>query len=253
MGKLPRPDVELAGKILPPPLLEAIRHVFRQGVSGCMLVGGTALAGYYAGHRRSDDMDLCTRDPDSQKAAALAVESLAPAGYSVTVVQRTPQYFKTVCRSGERPFTIDVSLHQHLFSIAKSIGLEDGVQVADIETLLRLKAAALVSRCSEKDLYDLLWLLPRFEDMDLPKLVALARSLDAGASPEGLLISVLGARLDEESCAFATDPAKDKKAVYREILLLRDWLKNGLQRLAGAQPVPPLGELVRKVRRFTGS
>ena len=75
-----RPRQELASKTLAAPLRAALEHIFKQGISGSMLVGGTALAGYYAAHRRSDDIDIFTEGPHGQEAAVLAVESLAGKG-----------------------------------------------------------------------------------------------------------------------------------------------------------------------------
>ncbi len=80
MGLEQKPQSRLAADVLPAPLHRALRHVFAQGLSGSMLVGGTALAGYYAGHRRSDDLDLFTKDDLSQAAAVLAVKSLRNTG-----------------------------------------------------------------------------------------------------------------------------------------------------------------------------
>ena len=54
MGLEQKPKSRLAADVLPAPLHRALTHVFSSGLSGCMLVGGTALAGYYAAHRRSD-------------------------------------------------------------------------------------------------------------------------------------------------------------------------------------------------------
>ena len=59
--------------MLPFPLLQALRHVFAQGLNDCVLVGGTALAGFYAGHRRSDDLDLFTGSATAFTQAVLAV------------------------------------------------------------------------------------------------------------------------------------------------------------------------------------
>ena len=60
METVRQPDSSLAAQILPPPLYRALTHLSAQDLNGVMLVGGTALAGYYAGHRRSDDLDLFT-------------------------------------------------------------------------------------------------------------------------------------------------------------------------------------------------
>src|SRR3989339_1159256 len=83
MGLARRPKSRLAAEVLPPPLHRALTHVFAQGIDGTMLVGGTALAGYYAGHRRSDDLELLTGHPLAQRATVLSVKSLAQIGCSL--------------------------------------------------------------------------------------------------------------------------------------------------------------------------
>ena len=42
--------------------------------------------------------------------------------------------------------------------------------VATAETLLKMKAATLVSRASEKDLYDLAWFFEQDEQLDVARL-----------------------------------------------------------------------------------
>ena len=74
------PDSALAARVLPAPLYRALGHVFAQGVADVMLVGGTALAGYYAGHRRSDDLDLFVRDTSAFQAVVHAAEALTTLG-----------------------------------------------------------------------------------------------------------------------------------------------------------------------------
>ncbi len=49
-----------------------------------MLVGGTALAGFYAGHRRSDDIGLFVQDELSFAEAKLTVASLDQLGAVLT-------------------------------------------------------------------------------------------------------------------------------------------------------------------------
>ena len=71
------PDSRLAQRVLPDPLYRALTHVYAQRISGCMLAGGTAISGYYAGHRRSDDLELFAKDEDAHRAAVLAARSLA--------------------------------------------------------------------------------------------------------------------------------------------------------------------------------
>lgn len=250
MADKDRPSLERARKTLPAPLLEALRHVFRQRLSGCWLVGGTALAGFYAGHRRSDDIDLFARDADSRRAAALAVESLGARGAEVEVLHDSAQYFKAVCRLSGHAFTADVALHAGLFETGRAVTLEGGLAVADLETMTMLKAAALVSRCGEKDLYDLLWLTHRDRSLTWERLVELGLRIDAGATPEGLLMAVSGAPLSREACGFALKPRLSPAAVYSRIRAFQRRLLRGLARLAGKEPPPPIADLVERARRL---
>ncbi len=250
MASEEEPRAELAEKALPSPLLEAIRHVFAQGLSGCWLVGGTALSGFYAGHRRSDDMDLFTKDPGSQEAAVLAVRSLKELGASLEVSHHSAQYFKALCAFKEYRFTVDVALHAELFSVGEGIGLDDGIVVASLKTLVMMKAAALVSRCGEKDLYDLLWLSRMDPKLTPAEIARNALKLDAGATVEGLLLSVYGAPLSKESCGFALEPPLPPEKVFREIQSFKRKLLAALADAAEKEPEPPIGALIRRIRRM---
>lgn len=250
MASSPEPRLQLARKVLPPPLLEAITHVFAQGLSGCMLVGGTALAGFYAGHRRSDDIDLFCDDTPSHRAAVLAVRSLAGLGAELETSADSAQYFRALCRLKGRRFTIDAALHPGLSKIGQGVEIAGRLVIASLETLTMMKCAALVSRCSEKDLYDLLWISRRGPDLSAERLLELGQKIDAGATVEGLLISLAGAELRPDSCDFSLDPAVSKREIHREISAFREELLSRLLRLAEAQPAPPLGALVKKIRRL---
>lgn len=60
--------------------------------------------------------------------------------------------------------------------------------VAALRTLLAMKTAALLSRCAEKDLYDLLWLLGRYKELSLPEVIELGASVDAGVVPSMCIV-----------------------------------------------------------------
>ena len=153
-------DPSLADRVLPPPLLKSLRHIFAQGISDCLLVGGTALAGFYAGHRRSDDLDLFTGNAVSFRQTVLAVRSLRSIGVELQERSGSNQYYRAVCSLEDLSFTVDVVLDKRLLDIAET-SAAGAVVVAGLPTLFAMKAAALVSRCSEKDLYDLLWAVQR--------------------------------------------------------------------------------------------
>lgn len=240
------PDEQIAQRVLPPPLYRALRHVFAQDPAGCMLVGGTALAGYYAGHRRSDDLDLFVCDGSALKATVGAVASLSQLGTVIRPRQRTPQFYDATCELAGHTFTVQVVLDAGLHQVGQMVRAKDGVIVATLETLLKQKAATLVSRCSEKDLYDLRWLLQAFDDLKIESLVSLGSQIDGGMTPESAVISVVGASLRKAACAFSV--TQDADAVYRDITMLRQALAQAFEKLARKEPLGAFGDLVRSLK-----
>lgn len=242
----PEPSSQLASRILPAPLYRALLHIFAQGISNCVLVGGTALAGYYAGHRRSDDLDLFVLDEPALAATRLAVDSLTTLGAEIVYRQRTRQFFDATCTLSGHIFSVQIVLDHHLFSIAHPLSVDDGVCVIDLPTLLRQKAATLISRCSEKDLYDLRWLFEAFPQTTVEDLVSLGAEIDAGMTAETAVISVTGAHLRSDACDFSLSQSAD--SVYGQLCLLRESLAVAFDKLARKQPIDAVGELVRLLK-----
>src|SRR3989338_5652910 len=89
-----KPFAAISQKTSPEPLRWALREVFSQSGEGIWLVGGTALAGYYAEHRRSDDLDLFAISSDAHRAAVLATRALGKSGAKFTKETSTPNFYK---------------------------------------------------------------------------------------------------------------------------------------------------------------
>lgn len=242
-----QPQSRLAARVLPKPLHRAVVELFAQGITGCMLVGGTALSGYYAGHRRSDDLDLFTQDDVAQRAAVLAIGALEEIDASIEVHQSSKQFYSAICSLHGHVFTAQVVLDSNLFVVGSSACADDGVVVAELATLLKQKAATIVSRCSEKDLYDLLWLLHNEPQLELSKLIALGAQIDAGLNAEAALISLVGAQLRQSACDFSL--TQNAQAVFRDISTLRERLVEGFDELARNGPVPIIAELIGRLGR----
>ncbi|HLG19384.1 MAG TPA: nucleotidyl transferase AbiEii/AbiGii toxin family protein [Bdellovibrionota bacterium] len=241
---------DLAERILPPPLYKALKHIFLQKLSGCALVGGTALAGFYAGHRRSDDLDLFTADETSQKATHAAVQSLQGIG---TVFERefhAAQFYKATCLLDQKRFTVDIVLDQNLFRVGRFHSLNDGLVVADLHTLLMMKSSTLVSRCSEKDLFDLLWLFEHMDGLTYERLIQVGHEIDGGLTGETLLMSVSNTILREEACDFSLDPQVTPKNVHAQLISFQKSFLKGLSLYLKNQPAPPLKDLLKQVKRL---
>ena len=246
MGLERKPQSRLAADVLPAPLHRALTHVFAQGLSGSMLVGGTALAGYYAGHRRSDDLDLLSEDVPSQKAAVLAVKSLRDIGATLGDERTSAHFYHATCQLDGHDFTAQVVLDSNLFEIGSGIMADDGVFVADLTTLLKMKAATLVSRGSEKDLYDLHWLFNQESELNLATLIALGTEVDGGMNAEALLTNLVGTQLRESACDFSlTQGSVD---VYAVVTRLQKSLVRGIESFLRGRPAPSIATLIRKLR-----
>lgn len=254
MATSPQPDLGLARQVLPEPLFRALCHVFAQGFTqdagGCILAGGTSLAGFYAGHRRSDDLDLFTSDESQQRSTALAVKSLASIGVAFTPQNETAQYFEGVGRLDGHFFKVTAVLDQNLFRVGAAVRLAGNVRVVDLETLFKMKAATLVSRCSEKDLYDLVWLFTHFPERTFADLIRWGGEIDGGVNGEALLSSVSGAILRKDACDFALDARITAGQIYDQISEFRRRLLKGVAQHLEEAPTLPLGALVHRLERL---
>jgi hypothetical protein len=248
----PSPQLKLAATTLPASLFTSLKHVFAQGVSGCWLAGGTALAGFYAGHRRSDDLDLFTSADSHQRSVVLAIRSLKRIGAKLDILNETHQYHETLGELDGHRFKVTSVLDENLFRVGKAVPLAGNVQVVDLVTLLKMKSATLVSRCSEKDLYDLIWIFSQFPDLGFTDLIRLGNEIDAGVEAEAILASVAGSILREEACDFSLSPSKSAKKIFKEIEDFRESLLIELANHLEGQPAMSLGALVRALAKARG-
>lgn len=212
-----------------------------------MLVGGTALAGYYAGHRRSDDLDLFTADELAQRAAILAVHSLADLGGSFAEERRSAQFFHTTCDLEGHDFTVQVVLDANLFAVGSAVEAADHVRVATLDTLLAMKAATLVSRAGEKDIFDLAWFFRQDDQLDVPRLLELGEQIDGGMNGEAVLTSLVGTDVRASACDFSLTQRPEH--VYAEVVRTRQALIDGVEAYLRAQAAPPIAALIAKLRK----
>ena len=112
-------DPSLADHVLPSSLLKALKHIFAQGISECILAGGTALAGYFASHRRSDDLELFAGNTIAFTEAVMAVRSLKTIGTSMEERSHSNQFYRAICQLEGLSFTVDVVLDAAVLDIAR--------------------------------------------------------------------------------------------------------------------------------------
>jgi hypothetical protein len=247
----PAADESIAVSVLPPPLWRAIRAVFEGGAPGIALVGGTALAGFFAGHRRSDDIDLFTADNVAQRMAVAAVKGLAAIGAKLADERSSPGFYHALVDLDGHAFTAQAVLDANVHRVGTFLSTPSGIRVASTTSLLKMKVATLVSRCSEKDLYDLLWLKEHGPWPDLATRLELGREIEGGVDAEGMLACLTMAKPNVGSCAFAESQGVPAPAVLSRIEALRGELETELvEHLEhGGATDPRIAPLLRKLRR----
>ena len=245
-----KPDIKLAQRVLPPALFKALVRIFSQNIKDCMLVGGTALSGFYAGHRRSDDIDLFVKSQPAFLQTVLAFKTLEKLKAEIKEAAHSQQYFKAVCRLDNCNFTVDIVLDENLFKQGKFNLCGRRIAVADLLTIFMMKSAALVSRCSEKDLYDLIWLFQNLEGLKIPDIIASGKKIDAGLNPETLLYSVSSSQIRKEACNFSLVPGFDNKKVYSLISKFKKSLVRGLHEYISNNTSSELKAVIDRIKSF---
>lgn len=248
------PKKTIAVSCTHPALRKALHHVVQGLGTSLWLVGGTALAGYYAAHRRSDDLDLFAKDTVTHAAAIHATKQLSIRGAVLSNERRTPSYYRADVELDAHAFTIDVVLDEHLHAVGTSVTTHDGVTIPTISTLFAMKAATLISRCSEKDLFDLWWIDAHVQTLDAAMLIEAGSTLDGGLTAETLLIGLHGARLRPEACGFVLGGKKGQAHAYRVITQFRTRLVKAVLAHQSDEAVSPdiakLAAVVKAQRRL---
>jgi hypothetical protein len=214
-----------------------------------MLVGGTALAGFYAAHRRSDDLDLFVRNTLAFDQCRRRVRSLTQLGAKLLPQNTSPDFARALIRFRRHSFTIDVVVDENLFAVGTAHSAGD-IRVASLQTLLMCKAATLVSRCSEKDLYDLWWLSSQGVDLTPEVLVQLGSQIDPGVEPESILISLAGASPSLDACDFALAGGPTAKTIHQRVAGLKRDLERSFGEYLERLPPPRLARSLRQLRRI---
>lgn len=219
-----KPFPEISKEAIPEAIRLTLQILFKSFDQDIWLVGGTALSGFYAKHRRSDDIDLFAVTQEAYAIARRAVQTFSRKA-QFSNERTTPNFYHADVAFHGHKFTLDLVLDKFLSKIGKALQTKDGICVADCETLFKMKAACLISRVSEKDLFDLHWVFQKTGAMDVARLIQVGSEVDGGFTAETLLMSLQGAILRKEACAFLLEDSKmNVEQTYRAIEALRQSL-----------------------------
>ena len=148
------------------------------------LTGGAALAGYYLGHRTTDDLDLFGGKEVDLDAAARALRAAVDAVGATIVPQEThPDFRRFLVRRGAEPCVVDLVVDRSPVVDANKTAFGP-VRVDTLREIAANKICALLGRAEIKDLVDLQALLR--SNQTLEGALADASTKDASADPATL-------------------------------------------------------------------
>jgi len=200
----------------------------------------------YLGHRRSDDIDLFTKDNHAQMAAVARVKNFAKKKIQIEVQENQKEFFHALANCQGHQFTIQIVTDSHLHKITEPKVINN-IYLGPLETLYKMKIATLVIRCSEKDLYDVLMLKKKFPDKNIKDWIKWGEEIDGGVSAESLELALTGANLRIDACDFSLGNKKSKE-VYKEINLFRKELILELKNYIKNSDDDGLGKLFKILR-----
>jgi hypothetical protein len=160
------------------PLQRDVLREFFARERSFFLTGGAALAGFYLGHRKTEDLDLFSA-PGTDLAVgdrALAAAALA-CGATVRAQNASPDFHRWLVSRGDESTLVDLVIDRAPM-IETTKAVFDGVRVDSLREIAANKICTLVGRTETKDLRDLRLLL------ELPG-IGLTQALDDAAIKEG--------------------------------------------------------------------
>lgn len=161
-----------------------VLDAFFQRERGFFLTGGAALAGFYLGHRTTEDLDLFTTQSSAFERGRLVLADVAAALDGQLEVRQDAPGFKRLIltRAGEGlviDLVKDVSPQLHPDKLER-----DNIVLDPVDEILANKLTALVGRAEERDLIDVMFLERAGYAVEAALPAALAK--DGGCTPATL-------------------------------------------------------------------
>ena len=166
------------------PLQQALVEAFFSEPSAFFLTGGAALAGYYIGHRLTDDLDLFSPPVESMDLAVQRLRRAAAAvGATLQAVQEAPEFRRFAALREEETTLVDLVIDRapQLIVDKQVFG---SVRVDPEREIAANKVTALLGRIAPRDLVDLFALFRR--GYSLEAALADARLKDSAVDPATL-------------------------------------------------------------------
>lgn len=180
-------------------------------------LSGAALAGFYLGHRETEDLDLFTLNDEIQRGFEILREVGAEIGAKIEPVQTSPDFRRVLVSRDSDAVVVDL-VREYVYQSDANKRIINGVRVDTAEEIFANKLAALLSRNEIRDLVDIYELEKAGYGFE-PALRA-AEKKDTGLSP-GQLAWVLSNITLTDSADLPGHVSVDELRRYLDELIIR--------------------------------
>lgn len=196
---------------------ELLREFFRHE-TGYFLTGGAALAGFYFGHRKTQDLDLFTLKDEIEKGFNILREISRKLGATIESLQSHPDFRRVLISRGDESVVVDL-VHEYVYQLDEHKSIIKGIRIDSPEEIFANKLCALLSRSEIRDLVDIHQL--EKAGYDLESALDAAEKKDSGLSA-GQLAWVLNSVVIGDSAKIPGDISLPE---------IKDYLKDLVERL----------------------
>ena len=185
--------------------------------SSYFLTGGAALAGFYLGHRKTDDLDLFTLNDEIQLGFEILRLVGKEIGAKIEPIQTAPDFRRVLVSRAEDAVVVDL-VREYVYQVDENKRVINGIRVDSPEEIFANKLATLLSRSEIRDLVDIYEL--EKSGFALEPALEVAAKKDGGLSA-GQLAWVLASIKLADSAELPGDVSVDEMREYLKDLVLR--------------------------------
>lgn len=199
--------------VLSPLQRELVERFFAR-TQDFFLTGGAALAGFYFGHRRTEDLDFfSTGSPVEEGDLALAAAA-EDVGATIERVKTFPAFQRRIVRRGSESVVVDLVRDPTAGQLPKE--QRGAVRLDSLQEILANKLCALLGRSELRDLVDVL-VLERRGGLAVEEALPVALRKDRGATPGQLAWVLSQIRIGDDARIPAEIPAAEIQSYLADL------------------------------------
>lgn len=197
------------------PFQRALLEAFFRRAPAFYLTGGGALAGFYLGHRRTEDLDLFTTEEALDAGERALQEAADELGASVERLQTSPDFRRRLVRRSDESLVVD--LVRERVTAGQRAKIQRGtIRLDSAEEILANKLCALLSRAELRDLVDVVAL--ERAGLHIEEVLPDAMQKDGGLTPAQLAWVLSELRIGDDARIPGSLSAAELRAALESLI-----------------------------------